>query len=606
MSRKRPGGSETLPRMAGSRSQDGGIRRRARRRLRLILFLGNAAVLIAFVITAYGFDVLHGSELDTVDARFTVRGERPPPKDVVVVEVDDVTFNELQQRWPFPRSFHARLIDRLRRGGAKVIAYDVQFTEPTTPAEDNALIEAVGRAHNVVLATTEVDSRGRTNVFGGEDVVRSVGARVGNAGYVTDTGGVIRRLPYELEKLKSFSLVAAEVATGRRISRSDMGGGSSWIDWHGPPGTIHSVSFSRALNGRTPPGFFKNKIVVVGASAPSLQDVHATAVTGDELQSGPEVQAESIATALDDFPLHDASGTVDVALIVLLGLIGPAAALSFGPVRAAIIGLVAAGLYLVAVQLAFNSGWIVNLLYPESSLVLGVVGALAVALVLGAFERERIRDLFSRFVPESVVDEVLAKTGDDLRLGGERREVTVLFSDVRGFTTFSETRPPEVVIDVLNRYLTDMTDVIMRHGGTLVAFMGDGIMAVFGAPPRMEDHADRALAAAREMTGPALDRFNDWLRGAGHGEGFRIGVGLNTGTAMAGTVGSEDRFEYTVIGDTTNTASRLESMTKGTPHMIFLSDSTRARLRGEPNDLLRVEEMEVRGRAAKVVIWSVG
>jgi adenylate cyclase len=592
--------------MADSRSQDGGIRRRARRRLRLILFLGNAAVLIAFVITAYGFDVLHGSELDTVDARFTVRGERPPPKGVVVVEVDDVTFNELQQRWPFPRSFHAKLIDRLRRGGAKVIAYDVQFTEPTTPAEDNALIEAVGRAHNVVLATTEVDSHGRTNVFGGEDVVRSVGARVGNAGYVTDTGGVIRRLPYELEKLKSFSLVAAEVARGRRIGRSDMGGGSAWIDWHGPPGTIESVSFSRALNGRTPPGFFRNKIVVVGASAPSLQDVHATAVTGGELQSGPEVQAESIATALDDFPLHDASGTVDVALIVLLGLIGPAAALRFGPVRAAIVGLIAAGLYLVAVQLAFNSGWIVNLLYPESSLVLGVVGALAVALVLGAFERERIRDLFSRFVPESVVDEVLAKTGDDLRLGGERREVTVLFSDVRGFTTFSETRPPEVVINVLNRYLTDMTDVIMRHGGTLVAFMGDGIMAVFGAPPQMDDHADRALGAAREMTGPALDHFNDWLRGAGHGEGFRIGVGLNTGTAMAGTVGSEDRFEYTVIGDTTNTASRLESMTKGTPHMIFLSDSTRARLRAEPNDLLRVEETEVRGRAAKVVIWSVG
>jgi adenylate cyclase len=122
----------------------------------------------------------------------------------------------------------------------------------------------------------------------------------------------------------------------------------------------------------------------------------------------------------------------------------------------------------------------------------------------------------------------------------------------------------------------------------------------------MEDHADRALAAAREMTGPALDRFNEWLREAGHGDGFRIGVGLNTGPAMAGTVGSEERFEYTVIGDTTNTASRLEGMTKGTPHMIFLADSTRARLRGEANDLLKVEEMDVRGRAAKVVIWSVG
>jgi len=592
--------------VADSGGQDGGIRRRARRRLRLLLFVGNAAVLIAFVITAYGFNVLRGSELDTVDARFTVRGDRPTPKNIVVVDVDDVTFGDLQQRWPFPRSLHGKLIDRLRREGAKAIAYDVQFTEPTTESQDNALIDAVGRAKNVVLATTEVDSHGRANVFGGEDVVRSVGARVGNASYVTDSGGVIRRVPYEVQKLKSFAVVVAEDVEGHKISRSEAGGGSAWIDWHGPPGSIPSVSFSRALQGKTPGGFFKNKIVVIGASAPSLQDVHATAVTGDELQAGPEIQAESISTALDGFPLSEVPGSVDVALIVLLGLIGPATALRFGPIRAAIVGVLAVGLYLVAVQLAFNSGHIVNLLYPEASLVLGIVGALAITLVLDAFERERVRDLFSRFVPEAVVDEVLAKTGEDLRLGGEQREVTVMFSDVRGFTTFSETRPPEVVIDVLNRYLTDMTEVILRHGGTLVSFMGDGIMAAFGAPPQMEDHAERALAAAREMTGPALDRFNEWLRGTGHGDGFRIGVGLNSGAVMAGTVGSEERFEYTVIGDTTNTASRLEGMTKGTPHMIFLSDSTRAALRAQPDDLVRVEEMEVRGRQSKVVIWSVG
>jgi len=562
-------------------------------------------VLTAFVITAYGFDVLHDSELDTVDARFTVRGDQSPPKDVVVVKIDDVTFSDLQQRFPFPRSVHARLVDRLRREGAKVIAYDVQFTEPTTPAEDNALIDAVARADKVVLATTEVDDRGRTNVFGGQDVVREIGARVGNASYITDSGGVIRRMPYELEKLKSFSVATAETASGDKIDPSAVPKGGAWIDWHGPPGTVKSVSFSNALEGRVPRDFFRGKIVVVGASAPSLQDVHATAVTGNELQPGPEIQAESIETALDGFPLKEASGSVNVILIVLLGMVGPAIALRFGPLRAAIFGVLAAALYTVAIQLAFNAGWIVNFLYPLGSLVLGVVGALAIALVLDAFERERIRDLFSRFVPESVVDEVLEKADEDLRLGGEQREVTVLFSDIRGFTTFSESRPPDVVIEILNRYLTDMTEVIMRHGGTLVAFMGDGIMAVFGAPPQMDDHADRALAAAREMAGPTLERFNEWIREQNH-DGFRIGIGLNTGAVMAGTVGSEERFEYTVIGDTTNTASRLEGMTKGTPHMILLADSTRDGLRGEPDDLVRVDEMEVRGRQAKLVVWSVG
>ena len=182
--------------------------------------------------------------------------------------------------------------------------------------------------------------------------------------------------------------------------------------------------------------------------------------------------------------------------------------------------------------------------------------------------------------------------------------MTVLFSDVRGFTTFSEARDPEVVIDVLNRYLTMMTDVILGHGGTLVTFMGDGIMAVFGAPIQTEDHADRALAAAREMAGPALDSFNDWMAEQGETERFRIGIGLNSGAVMAGNVGSERRLEYTVIGDTTNTASRIEGMTKGTPHTIFLADSTREMLTTEDGDLEHVDSVDIRGRSAQVVIWS--
>jgi adenylate cyclase len=204
-----------------------------------------------------------------------------------------------------------------------------------------------------------------------------------------------------------------------------------------------------------------------------------------------------------------------------------------------------------------------------------------------------------------VVDQVLKNVDDDLRLGGELCVVTVLFSDVRGFTTFSETRPPERVIEILNRYLTTMTDVILKHGGTLVTFMGDGILAVFGAPIETDDHADRAVAAAREMAGPTLDEFNEWLRAEGDSEGFRIGIGLNSGAVMAGNVGSERRLEYTVIGDTTNTASRIEGMTKGTPHTIMLSDSTRLTLLREDPALAEMDAMEVRGRQAKVVIWTV-
>ncbi len=183
-------------------------------------------------------------------------------------------------------------------------------------------------------------------------------------------------------------------------------------------------------------------------------------------------------------------------------------------------------------------------------------------LVTEAFERVRVRDLFSRFVPEDVVDEVLA-SADGLRLGGIQREGTVMFSDLRGFTSAAESLTPARVIEILNRYLSEMSDAILDHGGTLVAYMGDGIMAVFGAPLPQEDHADRALRAALEMRDVRLPRFNEWLRAEEINDGFRMGIGLNSGNVMSGHVGSERRVEYTAVGDTTNTASRIEGADQG-------------------------------------------
>jgi adenylate cyclase len=220
-------------------------------------------------------------------------------------------------------------------------------------------------------------------------------------------------------------------------------------------------------------------------------------------------------------------------------------------------------------------------------------------------ERERVRGLFARFVPEAVVDEVLAHADEDLRLGGKRRMATVLISDLRGFTAFAEARPPEVVIEALNRYLSAMSEVILGRGGTLTCFMGDGIMAAFGVPIEQADHADRALEAAREMTGGALETFNAWLMEKGIGEGFRMGVGLSSGVVMAGNVGSERRLEYTAIGDPPNTAARIEALTKETPHMVLMSDSTRSMLTRAVSDLVEVDTRTVRGRRAPVLLWSI-
>lgn len=224
---------------------------------------------------------------------------------------------------------------------------------------------------------------------------------------------------------------------------------------------------------------------------------------------------------------------------------------------------------------------------------------------LDDLERRRVRDIFSRFVPEHVVDEVLRRTDDDFRLVGVRLEGTVMFSDLREFTAFAESLPADTVIEVLDRYVSEMSDAILDNGGTLVAYMGDGIMAVFGAPIELAAHADCALATAREMLHVRLPQFNEWLKEGGLGDGFRMGLGLSTGPIMSGTVGSARRLEYTTVGDTTNTASRLEAMTKETPHSILIADSTRCALQTQPEDLVFVDELDVRGKKSRVRLWTL-
>jgi adenylate cyclase len=580
------------------------MRSRRVRRARLIGLLTVAAVAVGVGVIAYATDLFRTIDLNTVDTRFSIRGAQDRPDDIVVVKIDDTTFNQLELQWPFPRHIHAQMIDRLSEAGARAIAYDVQFTEPTVPREDNALIRAVQRADAVVLSTTEVNERGESKVFGGEEIVEQIGARAANATIQADPNGVLRRFPVSFDGLVGFAVASVEAATGEPVDRGDAGGPYPWIDYRGSPGTIESVPFSKALRGQVPDDVFRGKIVVVGASAPSLQDVHATPLGEGHEMSGAEVQANAIWTVENGFPLHSAPGWVNIALIVLFGALPAAVQLRLRPLVAFAAAIALGLVFVLCAQLAFDAGSIVSVAYPLAALIVSAVGALAVTTLITAYERQQVRDTFARFVPEPVVGEVLEHADENLRLAGVRREGTVLFSDLRGFTTFAETLPPDQVIDVLNQYLSEMSDAIMDHGGTLVSYMGDGIMAVFGAPIEQPDHADRAVAAAEEMVTVRLGRFNEWLRSQGLSEGFHMGVGINSGSVMSGQVGSERRIEYTAVGDTTNTAARLEGMTKGTPHEVFIADSTRAgMLNGER--LAFVDEFPVRGRSAGIRVWTL-
>jgi adenylate cyclase len=581
------------------------MRSRQVRQARLLGLLAVAAISVGLGVLAYATDLMRTLDLNTVDTRFSLRGTQERPGDIVVVGIDDRTFNALDQQWPFPRHLHAELIDRLSAAGAKVIAYDVQFSEPTVPREDNALVRAVQRADGVVLSTTEVDAQGEGNVFGGEGVAEQIGARVGNTTVQVDPGGVLRHFPVAFDGLVSLPVVAVELATGEPVDRGEAGTESPWIDYRGPPGTFETYSYSDVLRGTVPDEAFRGKTVIVGATAPSLHDYVATPASEGHEMPGPEMLANAIWTVEEGFPLKSAPGWVDVVLIVLFGLLGPAMQLWLRPLIAFAATVLVGLLFVVVAQIAFEDGWVLSVVYPLAALVLSGVGALAVTTLITAYERQQVRDTFARFVPEDVVNDVLDRADENLRLAGVRREGTVLFSDLRGFTSFAESLRPDLVIDVLNHYLSEMSDAIMDHGGTLVSYMGDGIMAVFGAPIEQPDHADRAVAAAEEMLGPRLDRFNEWLRAQGLGEGFQMGVGINSGSVMSGQVGSERRIEYTAVGDTTNTAARLEGMTKGTRHQVFIADSTRDEM-ADGRRLAFVDEFPVRGRTGGIKVWTLG
>jgi adenylate cyclase len=571
--------------------------------VRALLLLAVAVIAVGAGLASYATDALERPDNDSVDLRFKIKGKESPPKDVAVIGIDDKTFDELNVRWPFRRTLHAQAIDRLKADGAKVIVYDVQFTEPSQNENDDiALFDATQKAGNVVLATTEVDDKGGTDIFGGDDLVREARARAGNANVKPDADGVWRRIPYELNKLKSLSVVGAERA-GAKVDPDRFGDDGAWIDYAGPPGTVPTYSFVDLIKGRVPPDKLKGRVVVVGVSAPSEQDVHPT-TAGGGLMPGAEIQANGIKTVLDDEPVRDLAGWASVLLIALMGLVTPVSALRYRGLRPLIEAGVALVVYLAVAVIAFDSK-IFPIADPLLAWFLGTVGTVVVYAVTELRERRRLRTEFARFVPAAVVDDVVERAEDDLRLGGVRLEGTVMFCDLRGFTTWAESQPAEKVIEVLNRYLTEMSDAILDEGGTVVSYMGDGIMAVFGAPIEQSDHADRGLRAARAMLGDCLPRFNAWLGEQDLGKGFRMGIGLNTGPVMSGNVGSERRLEYAAVGDTTNTASRIESLTKDTPHQLLVADSTKLQL-AAADSLVEAGEFTIRGREQAVRMWTLG
>ncbi len=360
-----------------------------RRRLAALAAVALAAFGIALALRESG--ALEPLERESLKARFDVRGSEPVTG-MLVVGIDADTFTDLQVRWPFRRSLHAEVVRRLNAAGAREIVYDVQFTEQTRLRDDLALFNAIGDGDGAVLATSESDPKGRTRVLGGDDNLRSIGSRAAASDLRNDTSGAIASFPRSAGKLDSIAVVTTERLTGRGPDPSGFRDNKAWIDFRGPPGTIPTVSFSDVYEGRVPAERIRDHIVVVGATAPTLRDVHSTPVGGEELMPGAEVQANAIWTALNGLPLRSAPRSIDLLLLVLLAMLAPLTRwrLPLGAVGAATV-LAGAG-FLAGAQVAFESGTIVDVAAPLVALLIGAFGAIA----WSEFAERRVRHRVTR------------------------------------------------------------------------------------------------------------------------------------------------------------------------------------------------------------------
>ena len=370
----------------------------ARRHLRAVLTAAALAVLAACALHASG--ALNRIERDSVDVRFSIRG--PERADgIVVVAIDEATFAEFDRAvWPFPRTRHARVVDQLRRSGARLIVYDVQFTEPSPrPAADLALYDALDRAGGALLATGESDSRGRTNVLGGDRNLARIGARAGASNLRTDPGGVVRRYPRTVGRLATLPVMTAE-RLGAPLRPVDFDDGEAWIDFRGGPGSFPTVSFSDVHDGRVDPRRLRGKIVVVGAGAATLQDMHGTATSGADLMSGPELQANAIWTALHGNPLRSVPEWAVWLLIALMACAPTLLALRLRPlVLLAAVPLLAV-LHAIGAQVLFEAGYVSAAVAPLAALALGTAATVVAAYVGEARERRWVARYSERLEAE--------------------------------------------------------------------------------------------------------------------------------------------------------------------------------------------------------------
>ncbi len=611
-------------------------------------------------------DFVRNIELQTYDMRVAATARPAAPADnIVLVAIDNESLRRMEPlvgRWPWPRLIHATVIDFLAAAGAKVIGYDVVFaerdirkfmvgeTEWTGDESDAALVESTKKAGNVVhvaeasgfeiadqsralaedldapALNTRPPSIGcaepRPRLTPPFPALAAAARGIGHTLFAFDSNGAIRRTSPVVQvgerTIPSFALattIGAGVTPAVTARIDERGQCAVMIPWRGPAEldghpTFTSYSFydlfysqQQVIEGQKPgvdPARFKDQVVIIGMTAEGLNEAFTTPFPQGEI-NGPEVHANIVDAFITNRAIDRAPGFVTVGLVVAAVAVVAAAGAFVNAWLTGAVALVAAALLVWQSVTLFGRGLWIPVTVPMLALVFAFVGDLAWKYVVEGREKRQVKKLFSRYVSKDVYDQLVANPSL-AALGGARRHMTVLFSDIRGFTTMSEKGSPEDVVKQLNELFTRMVAVVFAHRGTVDKFVGDMVMALYGAPLDDEDHAEHAVQTALAMIATLEQMNEEWARNGK--PQLDIGIGINTGEMIAGNIGSDAIMSYTVIGDAVNLGARLESLNKEYGTRIIISEATRARLKGR-YDIHPLGDVVVKGKSQPVAIFEV-
>ncbi len=614
-------------------------------------------ILIVYPLYFYQPDFFQAMDNKLQDTKFIYRGKIHPSDLVIMVEIDGKSIDKYG-RWPWDRKIIAELIKKISDYGAKTIALDMIFSEPTDKRSDEILAKAISSSKKVILGyffrekerkeekenalkrlpdfciedielLEEVDKfplktfkSAETNI----DPISFSGAAKGYFSVFPDKDGIIRKLhliamfdDYIMPSLsiaavshflkKKISLVldrygVVELKIGdKKIPVSNSG--ALLINFYGESHTIKHISAYDILKGNVPKNFLKDKLVFLGVTEKAVGDLVPTPV--DPNFPGTEIHCTVASNILQKFFLKRDFKVylIDILTILLLPIIVCFISYITKNTFFSLSGFVLfSGLYFLFNYHLFSSFNIrVTTIYPSFELILTFILAESYRNIVLEFRSRYLKKAFSSYISKELVNQLI-NSPEKLKLGGEKKNITILFLDIRGFTSISEKLPPENLVRLLNLFFGPISEVILKNRGMLDKYIGDAIMALFNVPIELKDHPEIAVKTSIDIV-EELKELNMKFKKENLPT-IKVGIGINTGDAVVGNLGTKSRFDYTAVGDAVNLASRLESANKYLGTTILISEYTYKNLKNKDQFRIRyIGEIKVKGKEAPVGVYEV-